>query len=661
MLTINQAIELAIKDHRANRLTKAEQLYGQILKAQPKHLDALWGLGVLKSQLGQYKQAEEFLNQALLIQPKYFKAWLSLGNLHQYNGKLPQAVETYKQALTLQPDSVTIHNNLGCVLQAQGNLEEAITCFQKALEIQPSCTEAEVSLGNAFQAQRELSPAEQTHYASLNNKLGVSYKNAGNYNAAVAYFRQAIAIQATNWKAHYNLGLSLQALEELQDAIACYQKVLELHPTHPNAHFKLGEIYQTQKNVTEAIAAYQKGLSSINSHYSKAVETFPKSANTTEVIVTPDLPEGDMIVGTEKFPSVPPVSEDKRPFWSVVIPVYNRSEHLLKSLSSVLAQWTGEEQMEILVVDNASDVPLFDLVNSLGKGIVRYYRHPQNLGLVGNHNAAIFLSKGRWIHILHDDDYVLPNFYDRLQQSLENSAESIGAAFTGFENISPKGEVVSPGDIVLWYGQYRGVLQDWLMKIGITNPLRPPAMVVRRSTYEKLGGYHPELTDLQGWEMCKRIASFYDCWYEPEILAHYRVDASDFNTQKISNNLFLTGNHAVFLRRAIEISDSYFPTSHRAAITKEARRYNFRYLLERRVHIPLQAGRIYGALRMLEEALRIDSSPEAYKLLCAWLAQNQAAPLREVMISKLLSIPLDMIQTSINSEDNYLQTAIKAS
>ncbi|MEH2231816.1 MAG: tetratricopeptide repeat protein [Nostoc sp.] len=659
MTTITESLQIASKHYRANDLTKAEQLYRQILEKEPNHPEALYGLGILAQQVGQFQNAEQLLNELLQIQPSSVKAWFSLGNLYQAQGQLPAAVEAYQQAIALKTDSAPLYNNLGYTLQLQSKWEEAVACYQKALELQPNCIEAEANLGNALHAQGKLSSQQQAQYGALNNELGRSRHQVKDLKTAVAYYRVAIALQPDLLDAHYNLGIALQQQGDFEEAVASYQKILELYPHNGEIYFKLGKIYQDQNKLPEAISAYQQGLKLTNPHYLKAFVADAETDKHEEVPITPELPQEEVIVRNYKFPKIPAVvaSEKKRPFWSVVIPAYKRTDYLLECLASVLAQWTGEEEMEILVMDNASTPPLFDLVNSIGRGIVSYYRNSQNIGLAGNHNTGITLSRGQWIHILHDDDYVLPGFYSQLKESLENCSDSVGAAFTGFENINEKGVFLSQGDICYWYGENRGIIQDWLSQIVVTNPLRPSAIVVRRQTYERLGGYCSELSDLNGWEVCKRIATFYDCWYEPEILASYRVDTSLY-TNKRSNDLFLTGNHAVFLRRAIEITESYLPEDLCTEMTAKARSYNFEYLLERRVIIPLRAGYLTGALRMLQEALKIDCSPEAIAKLFAWLTQDEAAPLRNEIATKLLAIPGENIPDKIPAELKSPQTAI---
>jgi protein O-GlcNAc transferase len=211
-------LRLAMQHHRANQLGEAQQTYHQVLAQQPDHPEALYGLGIVSQQLGQFQQAEEFLSASARVQANSVKALFSLGNLHQAQGQLPEAEVAYKKAIALRPDAGTIYNNLGYTLQQQGKWEEAIASYQKALEFQPNCTEADVNLGNALFAQGKLSIEKQTYYAQLNYKFGIARQKAADWKTAALYYRAAIALQPDLVEAHYNLGVVLQKQGEIKAA-----------------------------------------------------------------------------------------------------------------------------------------------------------------------------------------------------------------------------------------------------------------------------------------------------------------------------------------------------------------------------------------------------------------------------------------------------------
>ncbi|MDJ0736805.1 MAG: GNAT family N-acetyltransferase [Nostocaceae cyanobacterium] len=228
--SVSEALQFAVQYHQSNCLTEAEQCYCQVLKAQPDHPDALYGMAMLTQQKGEFEEAEKFLSAILQVQPSSANAWFSLGNLHQIQGHFQQAEFAYQKAIVLRPDAAPIYNNLGYTLEQQGKLEEAITCYEKALNLQPNCIEADVNLGNALHTQGKLSPDKQTHYGKLNHQLGFGRKKAGDLQTAVAYYQQAMlllgAAQTTN--PDYNLGVALEEQGKLKEAIACYEKALKV-------------------------------------------------------------------------------------------------------------------------------------------------------------------------------------------------------------------------------------------------------------------------------------------------------------------------------------------------------------------------------------------------------------------------------------------------
>ena len=243
---VAELFQLALQDHRANRLDAAEQLYRQVIEKQPDYSEALYGLGMLAQQKGALQEAQKYLSTASQVQPNSVKIWFSLGNLLQGQGQLPEAEAAYQKAIVLRPDAGTIYNNLGYTLQQQGKWEEAIASYQKALEFQPNCTEAEINLGNALFAQGRLSTEKQAYYAELNHQMGMTRKQADDRQTAVVYYRAAIALKPDLVEAHYNLGVVLQQQGEIEEAIACYKKALEFNAQHQEANMNLAQIYQTQ-------------------------------------------------------------------------------------------------------------------------------------------------------------------------------------------------------------------------------------------------------------------------------------------------------------------------------------------------------------------------------------------------------------------------------
>lgn len=104
---------------------------------------------------------------------------------------------------------------------------------------------------------------------------------------------------------------------------------------------------------------------------------------------------------------------DEIPIVSIMIPTFHRSDLLKEALDSALNQ-TGMDGYEVVVVDNDEngDAATDELMQAycLKHKNLLYYRNENNLGMPGNWNRCIELSRSEYFCILHDDDLLLPNY-----------------------------------------------------------------------------------------------------------------------------------------------------------------------------------------------------------------------------------------------------------
>lgn len=251
------------------------------------------------------------------------------------------------------------------------------------------------------------------------------------------------------------------------------------------------------------------------------------------------------------LPIEPIPLEINRPFWSVMIPTYNRTKYLEATLRSVLEQDPGLNEMHIEVIDNCStEIDVEAVVKEIGKGRISFYRQPYNVGMAGNWNACINRARGHWVHILHDDDTVLPGFYKTLQEALEKEP-SVGAAFCRHIYIDEEGHWMNFSPLEM---RNAGFFPDSLERFAGGVSVQCASMVVRRSVYEKLGGFYEQLQYMPDNEMWKRIAVHYPIWYEPKILACYRSTPTS-----VTASLFMTRLIVTEGPKLINIFQSYLP------------------------------------------------------------------------------------------------------
>lgn len=312
----------------------------------------------------------------------------------------------------------------------------------------------------------------------------------------------------------------------------------------------------------------------------------------------------------EKKPSrehIPRVPEGApRPLWSVMIPTYNCGAYLRETLASVLTQDPGPDVMQIEVVDDGSTTDNPEAaVSALGRGRIRLYRQPRNVGHVENFATCLRRSRGRLIHLLHGDDCVRDGFYRKMQQPFLEYPQ-IGAAFCRQIFMDARGH---------WQGissleqNHSGLLQDRLERLASEQRIMTPSMVVRREVYETLGGFDRRLICSEDWEMWVRIAARYPIWYEVDPLALYRM-----HLHSNTGHHLRTAEDISYTRNAIDLFKSYLPGEMAERVSRQAKNTYALSALET-AYRSAAAGDFMTARAQIRAALRCSHSSAVLRKL----------------------------------------------
>lgn len=98
-------------------------------------------------------------------------------------------------------------------------------------------------------------------------------------------------------------------------------------------------------------------------------------------------------------------------FLTIAIPTFNRFDLLVETLHSVFSQ-CFDFDVEILVVDNDpnnEELAVAAMAEFKEKPF-KYIKNTENIGMFGNWNQCLYVAKGKFITLLHDDDILLPSF-----------------------------------------------------------------------------------------------------------------------------------------------------------------------------------------------------------------------------------------------------------
>ena len=231
-------------------------------------------------------------------------------------------------------------------------------------------------------------------------------------------------------------------------------------------------------------------------------------------------------------PAIPPVSvSGARPWISVMIPTFNCAALLRACLAGVLAQDLGPSLMEIVVVDDRSELDDPEAVVD------------ELVGAVATFNDCVRRSTGELVHVLHGDDLVLGGFYEEVRRLARSAPESSLYA-TGFTYIDERGRTIIGSRPIEGLSTTEAFAVD--------NPLQFCACVMRRSALEATGGFTPTLVHAADLEMWARLSARFGLTVSPRALASYRL----FDAQH-SAALRRTAENLVDHERALAILDHH--------------------------------------------------------------------------------------------------------
>jgi len=113
----------------------------------------------------------------------------------------------------------------------------------------------------------------------------------------------------------------------------------------------------------------------------------------------------------------------QQPLVSVIIPTYNRPEYLKLAIASAIKQ--TYQNIEIIVSDNCSPENPQAIVESFGDSRIRFWRQPQNVGMLANQQHCFKMARGKYVASLHDDDMWNEDFLAKLVPVLEENPELV--------------------------------------------------------------------------------------------------------------------------------------------------------------------------------------------------------------------------------------------
>jgi peptidoglycan/xylan/chitin deacetylase (PgdA/CDA1 family)/predicted TPR repeat methyltransferase len=207
---------------------------------------------------------------------------------------------------------------------------------------------------------------------------------------------------------------------------------------------------------------------------------------------------------------------------TVVIPAFNAADTIHEALDSLKVQ--TRRDWDAIVVDDGSTDGTAEVVEAYGDPRVRLIRQ-ENGGASAARNAGLTQAKGEWILFLDADDWIAPNFFEKMLRTARRKRAD--AVYCGYNRVRPNGERV-PQD---WE---EDVAADPFRSFSRGCPVVVHGIIVRRRLLQDVGGFDTDLITCEDWDLWQKVARTGAKFVGiPDILAFYRLRDGSLSTSAV--------------------------------------------------------------------------------------------------------------------------------
>ena len=259
--------------HQQNgRLAEAELHYNRALAQEPRHVEALHLLGLVRHQTGRYLEAVDLIQRAIALKTVACPVLLTnVGAALQECKRWDEAEESYRTAIRTKPNYLPAHENLCRLLPMRGKTLAAADAWMnlgnQLLDLgKPQ--EAYVRYRLAFQFKPD--------DAVLLHGLATTLAGQGRLEESLSMYRAALSKDRKSALCWTNLGWVLTQLGRLDEAVGNFRQAILLAPEHAEAHMCLAATLLRMGQFSEGWAEYEWRWKSSAKHFVRPARSQPE-------------------------------------------------------------------------------------------------------------------------------------------------------------------------------------------------------------------------------------------------------------------------------------------------------------------------------------------------------------------------------------------------
>lgn len=222
----------------------AERMLKKVIKMNPNIAKAHKDLGIIFLNKRLFDYAEDEFKTAMKLQPNDFEIIFEYGNFLYSISKNTEAERYYLEALEIEPNNVLALTFMALNKLILNQLDSAKEYITKALKINPHHEYIQFCAGRILFARKEFEEAkrylihavEQNPDIETQNTLALTYYELGEYEPAINIFNNLLAKKPENISLLMSIAKCYEGLKDNDKALEYLEKVVSIFPEDEEAH-----------------------------------------------------------------------------------------------------------------------------------------------------------------------------------------------------------------------------------------------------------------------------------------------------------------------------------------------------------------------------------------------------------------------------------------
>ena len=217
---------------------------------------------------------------------------------------------------------------------------------------------------------------------------------------------------------------------------------------------------------------------------------------------------------------------------SICIPAYNRPIRFERALRSIVASVADNKQhIEVIISDDSNSNECSAVASKVLTPLNINYKYIHNqpkLGMADNWNNSIKLASGKYVLVLHDDDFLLNNGTHKIIEAIKNNQEEYPVMLFGVHIVNEQEKIIKRQ--LFRHKTYLPSKQALLKVLSNSSFIRFPGIVINRNIFKTLGYFDTAIGEVADLDMWIRLLSKYGLLCLPNSISAYTVHTNALTT-----------------------------------------------------------------------------------------------------------------------------------